>query len=162
RRPRRVRPVPAAACRGPARSARPRRRRDGRPPTCRPGRAGSGTPRTRRPGRRRRWSGRGTGRAWSAPAWPTGPGRAGGPAAGTAGAALARTHRAGADRFGTGRPGYIGSLALPPGQSDGPWGRWFAEARLAPYLRMSADRGALSPAEVAEVEDLLDTIDRYA
>jgi fructosamine-3-kinase len=78
------------------------------------------------------------------------------------GAALARLHRAGADRFGAEWPAYIGSLALPTESGEGPWGAWFARQRLAPYLRMSADRGALSPADVAEVERLIDTIDRYA
>ncbi len=78
------------------------------------------------------------------------------------GATLARTHRAGADHFGTGRPGYIGSLALPPQTSAGPWGRWFAEARLRPYLRISADRGAVSPADAAEIEALVRDVDRYA
>ncbi len=78
------------------------------------------------------------------------------------GAELARTHRAGADRYGTDRPGYIGSLALPDEPGEGPWAGWFAGARLAPYLRMSADRGALSAADVAAVERLLGDIDRYA
>jgi fructosamine-3-kinase len=78
------------------------------------------------------------------------------------GANLARTHRAGAEHFGTGRPGYIGSLALPPETSAGPWGPWFAAARLRPYLVMSADRGALAPADAAEIEALLQDIDRYA
>jgi len=77
------------------------------------------------------------------------------------GAALATLHRAGADRYGATWPGYIGSLALPTEPGDGPWPAWFARARLAPYLRMSADRGALSPADVAEVDQLLDTIDEY-
>jgi fructosamine-3-kinase len=90
------------------------------------------------------------------------PGRPTAAAAREFGARLARTHRAGADRFGTDWPGYIGSLALPREDGAGPWGRWFAEARLAPYLKLSADRGALGPAEVAQVEDLLADIDRYA
>jgi fructosamine-3-kinase len=77
------------------------------------------------------------------------------------GTALATLHRAGADRFGTRQPGYIGSLALPTGPGDEPWPAWFARERLAPYLRMSADRGALSPTDVAEVDRLLESIDGY-
>jgi fructosamine-3-kinase len=90
------------------------------------------------------------------------PGRPSPAAAQRLGAALARTHRAGADRFGTGWPAYIGSLALPAEAGEGPWSDWFARQRLAPYLRMSADRGALSRPDVAEVDRLLDAIDRYA
>jgi fructosamine-3-kinase len=90
------------------------------------------------------------------------PGRPTPAAARQLGAALARMHRAGADRFGTKWPAYIGSLALPTDQDTEPWSAWFARQRLAPYLRMSADRGALSPADVAEVERLLDTVDHYA
>ncbi len=90
------------------------------------------------------------------------PGRPSPEAARRLGAALARTHRAGADRFGTGWPGYIGALSLPVESGEGPWSAWFAHQRLAPYLRMSADRGALSASDVAEVERLLDGIDRYA
>jgi len=81
------------------------------------------------------------------------------------GQALAGMHRAGADRFGTGRPGYIGALPLPEGTAEGTgerWPGWFAEQRLAPYLKISADRGALSAADVAAVERLLDNLDGYA
>jgi fructosamine-3-kinase len=78
------------------------------------------------------------------------------------GRALARLHRAGAPRFGADWPGYIGALPLDNTPSDGPWARWFAQRRLAPYLRLSADRGALSAADVALVERLLDTIEGYA
>src|SRR5207248_4474807 len=77
------------------------------------------------------------------------------------GGALARLHRAGADRFGTDRPAYIGSLPLPDERGD-TWPEWFATARLAPYLRMSADNGALSPADVHEVEHLLENIAEHA
>jgi fructosamine-3-kinase len=78
------------------------------------------------------------------------------------GRALAHLHRAGAPRFGAGWPGYIGALPLDNTPSDGPWARWFAEARLRPYLRMSADRGALSAADVAQVDRLLSDIEGYA
>jgi fructosamine-3-kinase len=74
---------------------------------------------------------------------------------------LAATHRAGADSFGAPWPGFIGSL--PQGNATGPdWPTWFAEQRLRPHLRTSADRGALSAADVALMERVLDGIDRYA
>ncbi len=90
----------------------------------------------------------------------TGPATPGG--AHRLGAALARLHRAGADRYGAPWPGYIGSLPLPDDPGDGPWGAWFARARLAPYLRTSADRGALSGADVTRIEGLLADIEKYA
>src|SRR5206468_298534 len=77
------------------------------------------------------------------------------------GGALARLHKAGADRFGTDWPAYIGSLPLPEERGDG-WPEWFASARIAPYLRTSADRGALNPADVAAVERLLENIGDHA
>ena len=77
------------------------------------------------------------------------------------GRALADMHRAGAPVFGTGRVGYIGALALPETTGER-WAPWFAQARLAPYLKMSADRGALSAADVRAVERLLEDIQGYA
>jgi len=78
------------------------------------------------------------------------------------GAGLAGLHAAGAEAFGTRQPGYIGALPLDPATSTGPWGNWFAAARLAPYLRLSADNGALSGADVRAVEHLLSNIGGYA
>jgi fructosamine-3-kinase len=82
------------------------------------------------------------------------PGRPTPEAAAGFGAALARTHAAGAPAFGAPWPGYIAGLPLPtarpvPGTS---WADWYAEQRLAPYLVMARDRGFLSPAEVTAVE----------
>jgi fructosamine-3-kinase len=74
---------------------------------------------------------------------------------------LADLHRAGAPAFGADWPGYIGRLPLSNTPSAGPWPQWFAEHRLRPYLRMSADRGALSAADVALVEGLLSRIEVY-
>jgi fructosamine-3-kinase len=74
------------------------------------------------------------------------------------GAALATTHRAGADSFGAAWPGYIGSLPLDNTPSSGPWSTWFVERRLSPYLRLSRDRDALSAADVTTVERALDGI----
>ncbi len=78
------------------------------------------------------------------------------------GAALATTHRAGAESYGAPWPGYIAALPLNNTVERGPWPDWFVERRLAPYLRLSADRGALSPADVTAVERLLEDASAYA
>jgi fructosamine-3-kinase len=75
---------------------------------------------------------------------------------------LAALHRAGATSFGAPWPGFIGALPMPNDPSPGPWASWFAERRLAPYLKISADTGALSTADVTAVERLLSEIGRYA
>jgi len=74
---------------------------------------------------------------------------------------LAAMHRAGAESFGASWPGFIGPLTQDNTLSAGPWGAWFAERRLRPYLRVSADRGALSPADVAAVDRIIERIDSY-
>jgi fructosamine-3-kinase len=74
---------------------------------------------------------------------------------------LAALHRAGAPAFGATWPGYIGSLPQPNTVGDA-WPEWFADHRLRPHLRTSADRGALAAADVALVDRLLDDIERYA
>jgi fructosamine-3-kinase len=78
------------------------------------------------------------------------------------GAGLAALHRAGAAEFGARRAGYIGSLPLDPTTFTGAWAPWFAQARLAPYLRLSVDGGALSASDARLVERLLDGIESYA
>ena len=90
------------------------------------------------------------------------PGDAGRQAAETFGRGLAALHRSGAETFGARWPGWIGPLPLDNTPSDGPWSTWFASRRLLPYLRISADQGALSGADVAVVEEIIKTIDRYA
>jgi fructosamine-3-kinase len=74
---------------------------------------------------------------------------------------LAALHRAGAPAFGAPWAGYIGMLPLDNASSSDEWPAWFAERRLLPYLRRSADRGALSAADVALVDRVLDRIDGY-
>jgi fructosamine-3-kinase len=77
------------------------------------------------------------------------------------GRGLAMLHRAGAPAFGARWPGFIGSLPLDNTESPGPWSEWFAERRLLPFLRQSADRGALSAADVTLVEDIAFKLQRY-
>lgn len=75
---------------------------------------------------------------------------------------LAALHRAGAPAFGADWPGYIGSLPLANKPSPGPWPAWFAANRLAPYLRLSVDKGALSCADAAKIDRIIEHIDGYA
>ncbi|MDG4822115.1 fructosamine kinase family protein [Asanoa sp. WMMD1127] len=74
---------------------------------------------------------------------------------------LAVLHRAGAPAFGAEWPGYIGALPQDNTLSGQPWPRWFAEHRLLPYLRLSVDGGALSAADVAATERLINQIEVY-
>ena len=104
------------------------------------------------------------------------PGRPSPAAARELGAALARMHAAGAPEFGAPWPGYIASLPLdnaplddaPPDDpliGDGAaadWGSWYAERRLAPYLRRARDRGALSSAEARPAEEVIAKIGELA
>ena len=75
---------------------------------------------------------------------------------------LAALHRAGAASFGAEWPGYIGPLPLDNTPTTGSWGAWFGERRLRPYLKISADRGALSVTDVALIERILESLSRYA
>lgn len=74
---------------------------------------------------------------------------------------LAGMHRAGAPAFGAEWTGFIGALPQDNTPSEGPWPAWFAERRLLPYLRLSADAGALAAADVALVEQVIAKIDEY-
>jgi fructosamine-3-kinase len=74
---------------------------------------------------------------------------------------LAALHRAGAPAFGAQWAGFIGSLAQDNTLSSGPWGPWFAQRRLSPYLKRSFDGGALSAADVALVERVMSDIEGY-
>ena len=75
---------------------------------------------------------------------------------------LAALHRSGAEAYGAAGPGYIGPLPLDNTLTTGLWGPWFAERRLLPYLKISADRGALSAADIAVIEQIIKTISAYA
>jgi fructosamine-3-kinase len=74
---------------------------------------------------------------------------------------LAALHRAGAPAYGADWPGFIGSLEQDNTPEGGPWAPWFARRRLAPYLKMSADNGALTAADVALVERVLARVSEY-
>lgn len=74
---------------------------------------------------------------------------------------LAAVHRSGAPAFGADWPGYIGRLPQDNSAHAGPWGPWFVARRLEPHLRTSADRGALSTADVALVARVMARIEQY-
>lgn len=76
------------------------------------------------------------------------------------GAALARTHAAGAPSFGAPPAGWDGDGFLGPLSEPLPlplrptpcWGRFWAEQRLMPLARLARDRGALDSGDVVLVE----------
>jgi fructosamine-3-kinase len=89
-------------------------------------------------------------------------------AAGVFGRALAATHRAGAPWFGCpppgwNGPGFIGDALLSfVRESEGPgsaWGPFFAAYRIAPYLRLARDGGAVDAAGVRVVEAVCERLD---
>ncbi|MBM0232104.1 fructosamine kinase family protein [Micromonospora sp. STR1_7] len=74
---------------------------------------------------------------------------------------LADLHRAGAPAFGAPWPGFIGALPQDNTAQDGPWSTWFADRRLAPYLRRSVDRGALTSEDAALVEQVMGRLGEF-
>ncbi|GAA0288428.1 fructosamine kinase family protein [Kineococcus aurantiacus] len=74
------------------------------------------------------------------------------------GRALARTHAAGAPRFGAGPPGaeaaWIAVLDLPLSDRALPWGAFYAELRLRPYLRAARDADALGAEDARALEEV--------
>lgn len=78
------------------------------------------------------------------------------------GAALARTHGAGAAAYGCEPAGWTGDGFFGPASEPlplrlGVWPRWgamYAEARIEPMVRLARDRGALDAADVARFDDL--------
>jgi fructosamine-3-kinase len=75
---------------------------------------------------------------------------------------LAALHRSGAVTFGAPWKGFIGPLPLDNTPTTGSWGPWFAERRLLPYLKQSADNGALGATDVALVDRILQNLSEYA
>jgi fructosamine-3-kinase len=84
-------------------------------------------------------------------------GRAGTEAAYAFGADLARMHAYGADTFGAPWPGFIASLPLD-NTAAGSWPAWYAERRLAPFLRLAVSSGALRAREGAVVEAVMERL----
>jgi fructosamine-3-kinase len=78
-------------------------------------------------------------------------GRPGAEAAGTFGRALATTHRAGAEQYGADADGYIGRLPLP-NRPLPTWAEFWAERRIAPYLKVLRDKQIMSAEEAGAVE----------
>lgn len=74
---------------------------------------------------------------------------------------LAAMHLAGADFFGAERDGFIGPLPLDNTPATD-WSRFYAEQRLAPYLRRAVDRGALTPVDARTVEKVIDAVEDLA
>ncbi|WP_431973888.1 fructosamine kinase family protein [Micromonospora haikouensis] len=74
---------------------------------------------------------------------------------------LAALHRAGAPAFGAPWAGFVGALPQDNTPDDGTWPAWFARRRLLPYLRMSVDSGALTAAETALVEQVVERVGEF-
>jgi fructosamine-3-kinase len=72
---------------------------------------------------------------------------------------LAALHAAGAPSFGAPWPGFIARLPLD-NTPAGRWPRWYAERRIAPYLRRAAPY--LDPSETRLVERVIDEIETLA
>lgn len=73
------------------------------------------------------------------------------------GRALAATHRAGYEHFGSQRDGWIGSLPLP----NRPWSTWpemWAEGRLAPFLESARSLGSISQRDASAVAAVIDRV----
>jgi fructosamine-3-kinase len=78
-------------------------------------------------------------------------GRPGTDAASDFGRALARTHAAGASTYGAPDDGFIGRLPLRNRPLD-TWAEFYAERRIAPYLKVARDRGLVAPADADTIE----------
>lgn len=78
------------------------------------------------------------------------------------GAALARTHAAGAAAYGCEPDGWTGDGFFGPASAPLPmrlgvwptWGAMYAEARVEPMVRLARDRGALDASHVGRFDDL--------
>jgi fructosamine-3-kinase len=73
------------------------------------------------------------------------------------GATLARMHAHGAGTFGAPWEGYIAGLPLDNTPSDS-WPAWYAERRLAPFLRIALRSGALREQDGAVVEAVIEHV----
>ncbi len=77
------------------------------------------------------------------------------------GAALARTHAAGAETFGAPADGFIG-LAPLPNRPLPTWPEFYASRRVMPYVRAAVDRGALTAEQAATIERAMSRIHALA
>jgi fructosamine-3-kinase len=78
------------------------------------------------------------------------------------GRSLAALHAAGSPEFGAPQDGYIGSLPLPNGGAPD-WATFYAAQRIAPYVRLAVDAGALTGSEGGVLDRLCDRLrDRLA
>ncbi|MDI3404990.1 fructosamine kinase family protein [Streptomyces sp. B-S-A6] len=82
------------------------------------------------------------------------------------GRALAALHASGAEAFGAPPPGgpvdaWIGSAPMR-NVTGGDWPAWYAEQRVAPYLRRAVDAGTLQPGEARVVERVCERLPRLA
>jgi fructosamine-3-kinase len=82
-------------------------------------------------------------------------------AASAFGADLARMHAYGADSFGAPWTGYIAGLPLDNTRASS-WPQWYAERRLAPFLRMALSSGALRAQDGALVETVMERLAELA
>ncbi|WP_223884948.1 fructosamine kinase family protein [Nocardia colli] len=73
---------------------------------------------------------------------------------------LAALHANSANEFGAPWEGWIAELPLDNTPSPGPWAKWYAERRLAPYLPQAAPH--LGPDGIHLIEKVIDRIDTLA
>jgi fructosamine-3-kinase len=85
------------------------------------------------------------------------PGSPGVAAAREFGRALVAVHRSGASSFGAAEDGYIATLRQDNSQCDD-WPEFYAERRLRPMLREASDRGGVTAADRAAIEQLIDRL----
>jgi fructosamine-3-kinase len=95
------------------------------------------------------------------------PGRPSAAAAAEFGRRLAALHAEGAPAFGAGPPGtsadaWIGRAPMRNVASGPEWAPWYAEHRVAPYLRTARDAGDLTEAEAAVIERVCDRLPELA
>jgi len=78
------------------------------------------------------------------------------------GAALARTHAAGADAFGAPPPGSGGRLFIGrrpmPAAREATWGAFYARHRVLPFLALAEDAGGIDRAGADAVRDACDAV----
>lgn len=72
----------------------------------------------------------------------------------TFGRLLAATHAAGPQSFGLAVDGFIGRLPMR-NTPKSTWAEFFAVNRVLPYLKIAADRGAISPSGASAVESVV-------